>query len=147
MAEDVVNTAIQKNNLEQKKCITTDLKIHAAQDEMDFNRPLYYYGTDEKKIKLLVKNNPELGELIHPDLPYIKAEIVWAVQEEMCMTVEDALTRRTRGLLLHAQAAIEASPVVAKLMAKEMNKDQQWQDEQLSDFRLLAKNYLSAEYS
>ncbi len=46
-------------------------------------------------------------------LPYIKAEIVWAVQNEMCMTVDDALARRTRALLLDAKAAIESAPVVA----------------------------------
>jgi len=142
MAEDVINTAIQKNSLEDKKCVTNDLKIHAAQEESDFNRPLYYYGTDEIKIKSLVENNKALGELLHPDLPYILAEIAWAVREEMCLTVEDALTRRTRALLLDAKAAIEASPVVAALMAKEMNKDQQWQDEQLSEFKKLAQNYL-----
>lgn len=142
MAEDVINTAIQKNSLDDKKCVTNDLKIHAAREESDFNRPLYYYGTDEIKIKSLVENNKALGELLHPDLPYIHAEIVWAVREEMCLTVEDALTRRTRALLLDAKAAIEASPVVAALMAKEMNKDQQWQDEQLSEFKKLAQNYL-----
>jgi glycerol-3-phosphate dehydrogenase len=145
MAEDVINTAIQKKNLENKKCVTADLKIHGAREEMDFNRPLYYYGTDEKQIQALVQNDKSLGELLHPDLPYIKAEIVWAVRQEMCLTVEDALTRRTRALLLDANAAIEASPTVAKLIATELNKDQQWQDEQLRAFRELAKNYLPSD--
>ncbi|MBS1599433.1 MAG: glycerol-3-phosphate dehydrogenase/oxidase [Bacteroidetes bacterium] len=144
MAEDVINTAIQKNNLDNKKCVTNDLRIHAAKEVTDFNKPLYYYGTDEEQIKSLIKNNNALGELLHKDLPYIKAEIVWAVNQEMCMTVEDALTRRTRALLLDAQAAIESATVVAQLMASEMNKDQQWQDEQVNAFQELAKNYLSS---
>jgi len=145
MAEDVINTAIRKKELENKQCVTIGLKIHAAKEETDFNKPLYYYGTDEEKIQLLIQNNNVLGELLHVNLPYIKAEIIWAVQNEMCLTVEDALTRRTRALLLDAKAAVEASPVVAKLMAKEMNKDQHWEEEQVRAFKELARNYLPSE--
>jgi glycerol-3-phosphate dehydrogenase len=80
--------------------------------------------------------------LIHPSLPYIKAEIAWAVQNEMCMTVEDALSRRTRALLLDAKAAIESAPLVATMMAKEMGKDEFWIKEQIDSFISVAKNYL-----
>ena len=142
MAEDVINTSIKKSGLENKPCITTTLKIHGAKEDTDFNAALYYYGTDARQIQLLVQNDKSLGELIHKDLPYIKAEIIWAVQNEMCMTVEDALSRRTRSLLLDAKAAMEASPAVAKLMAKEMNKDENWQLGQVTQFMDLAKNYL-----
>jgi len=142
MAEDVIDIAIQKNNLENKSCVTNTLKIHGAREEDDFNRPLYYYGSDEEKIRALMKENNSLGELLHPDLPYIKAEIIWAVREEMCLTVEDALTRRTRALLLDAKAAIEVAPVVATLMAEELKTDQQWQEEQVRSFKEIAKNYL-----
>ena len=42
----------------------------------------------------------------------------------MCMTVEDALARRTRALLLDAKAAIESASLVANIMAKEMGKNE-----------------------
>ena len=58
------------------------------------------------------------------------------------MTVEDALSRRTRALLLDAKAAIESAPVVAQLMAKEMGKDESWITEQINIFNSIAKNYL-----
>ena len=60
----------------------------------------------------------------------------------MCMTVEDALSRRTRALLLDAKAAIESAPLVATLMAKEMGKDENWIKEQIDIFNSIAKNYL-----
>ena len=60
----------------------------------------------------------------------------------MCMTVEDALSRRTRALLLDAKAAIESAPAVASLMAKEMGKDDHWIKDQLNNFTSIAKNYL-----
>jgi glycerol-3-phosphate dehydrogenase len=142
MAEDVINTAIKKTGLEDKPCVTFDLRIHGAKKDTDFKEPLYYYGTDAAAIKSLVHKEKSLVELIHPNLAYIKAEIIWAVQNEMCMTVEDALARRTRALLLDAKAAIESAPVVAALMAKEMGKDDNWINEQVESFIKVAYNYL-----
>jgi len=70
------------------------------------------------------------------------AEIVWAVREELCMTVEDALSRRTRSLLLDARAAMECAEAVAALLAKELNRDLAWQQAQVEEFRRLAAGYL-----
>jgi len=142
MAEDVINTGIRKAGLENIPCKTSDLPIHGAKQDTDFNAALYYYGTDSDHIRSMVKNNPSLGERLHPGLPYIRAEIIWAVNNEMCMTVEDALARRTRALLLDAKAAIEISPVVAELMAKETGRGHEWQDEQIRNFMEVARNYL-----
>jgi glycerol-3-phosphate dehydrogenase len=142
MAEDVVNTAIKKNSLTDQPCVTEGLSIHGATQNTDFDTPLYYYGTDQQAIQLLIQEDETLNGLLHPDLPYIKAEIVWAVRNEMCMTVEDALARRTRALLLDAKAAIEAAPMVAALIAKEINANDQWIKEQVDLFTKTAKNYL-----
>lgn len=109
----------------------------------DFHAPLYYYGSDAPAIRALANTEPALGRLLHARLPYIGAEIVWAAREELCMTVEDALSRRTRALLLDAQAAIECSGTVAELLARELGKDQQWQEQQVAEFSKLAENYLA----
>ncbi|PKP32164.1 MAG: hypothetical protein CVT99_06760 [Bacteroidetes bacterium HGW-Bacteroidetes-16] len=44
----------------------------------------------------------------------------------MARTVEDFLSRRTRLLILDARASIEVAPVVAKMMAKELNQNRKW---------------------
>jgi len=142
MAEDVMEIAINKAGMSEKECVTKSLHIHGYKENNNYSAPLYYYGTDEAAIKDLIKKDNSLSELIHPSLPYIKAEIVWAVQNEMCMTAEDALARRTRALLLDAKAAIESAPLVAQMMAKEMKKDNDWIKNQLHTFNLTAKNYL-----
>jgi glycerol-3-phosphate dehydrogenase len=100
------------------------------------------YGSDAAAILLLTGTNPEWGERLHPRLPYIRAEIIWAAREELCMTVEDALSRRTRSLLLDAQAAIECAPVVASLLAAELGRDEIWETQQINFFRELAGQYL-----
>lgn len=162
MAEDTVNTAIARAGLDDRPCRTTTLPIHgspdatgidgaAARDKTsagipavtDFHAPLYYYGSDAPAILALAAGVPALGKQLHPRLPYIAAEIVWAAREELCVTVEDALSRRTRALLLDARAAMECAGVVAELLARELGKDASWQQQQVVAFRQLAESYLA----
>ncbi len=144
MAEDVMEIAVHKAGMSEKECVTKNLHIHGYKEHNDYRASLYYYGTDEEKVKAIIHEDRSLGELLHPCLPYIKAEIIWAVRNEMCMTVEDALARRTRALFLDAKASIESSTQVAQMMAKEMNKDDQWIKDQIQNFYSVAKNYLPA---
>jgi len=94
----------------------------------------------------LIKKNPELGEPIFPQKIYLKAQIAWAVRQEMARTVEDVLARRLRVLFLDAKLAIDMVPMVANIMAEELNKDSDWQKQQLNDFVNLANNYLLKSY-
>ena len=70
------------------------------------------------------------------------AEVLWAVREEMAMTVEDVLSRRVRLLFVDAREAIAAAPKVAAMMARELGRDQAWIDTQVKDFTDLAKTYI-----
>jgi len=142
MAEDVVNMAITTGNLATQPCVTKTLHVHGSEENTGSHRVQNYYGTDAAQIEALITKDASLGEPIHASLPYLKAEIVWAVRMEMCITLDDALARRTRALLLDAKAAIEAAPLVAAIMAAEMHKDLAWQNEQVAAFTAVAKNYL-----
>ncbi len=141
MAEDTVNTAIAQGSLPERACRTATLTIHGAMD-VDFDDPLHFHGTDAVAIRALADADAEWGRQLHPGLPYLMAEIVWAVREELCMTVEDALSRRTRSLLLDARAAMACAGPVAALLAKELKRDQAWQRAQVEEFEQLAAGYL-----
>ena len=86
--------------------------------------------------------SPRIETKIHPELPYIKAEVVWAAREEMARTIEDVLSRRTRGLLLGARASIEAAAVVADLLARELGRDEAWKKQAVADYKAVAQGYL-----
>ena len=118
MAEDVVDTAIEKAALSQRLCITREMKI---------------YGADQAPMPADISS-------FRPEAVYqlVKA----SVEKEMCMTVEDFLSRRTRTLLLDAKRAIDAAPSVAGAMAKALNKDSRWTEEQISSFKSMATHYL-----
>jgi glycerol-3-phosphate dehydrogenase len=116
------------------------MKLHGWMKKVDFDDPLCYYGSDAAAIRYL--QHQGFSQLIHPNLQYTIAEVVWAVGNEMAMTVEDVLARRTRALILDAKAAIEAAPLVADIMMKELNKDEAWKQQQLQDFYKVAEGYL-----
>jgi glycerol-3-phosphate dehydrogenase len=142
MAQDTIDKAIQTAQLTAFKCKTTNLSIHGNKKDIDRADHLYIYGVDRDALLELVKENRELGQKLHPGLEYTGAEVIWAVRHEMARTVEDVLARRVRVLFIDAQAAIEIAPLVAHLMAIEMNKDKSWEKGQVEQFSRLAKRYL-----
>jgi glycerol-3-phosphate dehydrogenase len=141
MAEDTIDQAVLVAGLQEKPCVTEDLRIHGWLKNVDMNNHLHVYGSDRVGIDQLKEENPELGEQIHPDLPYIKAEIIWAIRNEMAITIDDVLSRRTRMLLLNAQAALESAELVAEYLAQELDKDQAWVKQEVAEFNALAKEY------
>lgn len=144
MAEDAINQATKIANLSEKDCVTENLKIHGFQENAESFNDLTIYGTDSEEIEKLTKENPALADKLHAELPYRKAEIVWAVRNEMAETVEDVLARRTRALFLNSKAAIEIAPQVAEIMAEESNKEfaDIWIQEQIQTFNETARHYL-----
>ncbi len=142
MAKHAVDSAAAACRLPARECITDTLKIHGHTFNSNDQSGLSVYGNDANGIQELIAADPALQETIHPLLPYLKAEIVWAVKNEMAMTVEDVLARRTRALFLDAIAAMEAAPATAAIMAGLMQKDDNWQQQQIAAFKAVAAFYL-----
>jgi glycerol-3-phosphate dehydrogenase len=144
MGEDTVNQAAFVGGLEERESRTKTLPIHGSRPGTDARDPLSVYGADAEGVRALVREQPALGGKLHPRLPHVAAEVVWAARHEMARTVEDVLARRTRALLLDARAAIEAAPPVAELLGGELGRDAVWRATQVREFTTLAKGYLLA---
>ncbi|WP_028376552.1 glycerol-3-phosphate dehydrogenase/oxidase [Leeuwenhoekiella sp. MAR_2009_132] len=141
MAQDTINKAIALKKLPKKACQTSNLSIHGAMPTQDRDNHLYIYGTDQRGIAALIAADASLGEKLHSRLPFCKAEVVWAVRNEMARTVEDVLARRVRALFLDAEAAKEMTVEVATLIAEELHKDEAWKQDQIETFTRLANHY------
>lgn len=142
MSEDVVEKAIEAGSLKPALCKTEELPIHGSALPIDQHDHLYVYGSDREQVLALAKENKEWADKLHHRYDYLIAEVIWAVRHEMARNVEDVLARRLRLLFLDARAAIAAAPLTAKLIATELGKDDQWQNEQVASFAALADNYL-----
>ncbi len=141
MAQHAVDKALQSAGLKWVDCKTKNLPLHGwvpANETSHFS----IYGSDAASIKKMMQENVLLSEKIHTQYPYTKAEVKWMIENEMAITVEDMLARRIRLLFLDAKAAMEAAPVVAAMIAKELNKGQEWINDQVDTFIKLATGYL-----
>jgi len=140
MAEETIDRAIKSGTIEKRKCVTRNFSFY-SNGNLPRSERLRIYGSNAFQIEDLIREHPELEELIHAKLPYTKAEIVWICRNEMPVTLEDMLARRTRALILDARASAEAGPAVAALMAKELGFSKSWEENQISKYNDLIEIY------
>lgn len=138
MAEDAVDQAETIAGFDPRPCRTAALPIHGATESVPDQPYLQVYGTDAPAV-LSCKPEPKR---LHHRLPYLDAEVLWAVRGELACTVEDVLARRTRALFLDARAAMDMAPAVAELMATERGWSEEDKIRQATSFRDMARGYL-----
>jgi glycerol-3-phosphate dehydrogenase len=144
MAEDCVNQGAMLARLPERDCVTRTLPIHGFHNDAEKFGELAHYGSDAQGIVDLMRQDATLSRTLHDDLPYVAAEVVWAVRNEMARTVDDVLARRTRALYLNARAAMAMAPDVARFMATELGCDHAWRTAQVNAFTGIAQRYIVA---
>lgn len=141
MGEDTMNHFTPLTGIPVARGLTKAIKLHGYTTKPDGGHWMVY-GTDAARIKALAAAQPELNQPLHPRYPYLLAEVVWAVREEMALSIDDVLSRRIRLLVLDARAAREAAPEVARVMAAELGHGAAWMERQLAAFDKLVLKYL-----
>ncbi len=86
-----------------------------------------------------------MRERLIPDLPYLRAEVVYACRAEMAMTLEDVLARRTRLILEDGARGVGIAPQVAALMARELGWSSDHMNSQVEQYRALVEHQLESE--
>jgi glycerol-3-phosphate dehydrogenase len=142
MGEDAVDQAAVLADLPERPSRTAELHLHGWVDAPRPWAPWAEHGSDAPALAAVAAERPGWDEPLHVSLPYRAAEVVWAARHEMARSVEDVLARRTRALLLDARASAEVAPLVAKLLAGELGRDEAWQKTQVEDYRGLAAGYV-----
>ena len=92
------------------------------------------YGTGCQSVLREIERDPSLKARVAPNTSVIRAEILYAVREEMAQTLGDVVFRRTElGTLGHpGEAALETC---AELMARELHWDSARMTQELSTVR------------
>jgi glycerol-3-phosphate dehydrogenase len=143
MAEDTLDFAIKQSLIAAAPCHTNHVPLHGCPMTTPHatNSFAAEYGSDIAALQQIASDDPALAQRIDPELPYTFAMAIYAARYEFARTLEDVLSRRTRALLLNAEATLRAAPVVAALIAAELSQDQSWIDAQLADFRTLVQQH------
>jgi glycerol-3-phosphate dehydrogenase len=139
MSEHTVDEVV-KHTGKAKKCKTKNLQFIGAKG---FRSSLLSgadahlaerFGSELKKVKELIAQDPSLGEPLIVGLPYLRAEAVFACRSEMAQTLDDVLSRRTRARIINRRATLASARKVAELMATELHWDSAEIDRQVALF-------------
>lgn len=157
MAEDVLDKVLGDGH---PKCNTLDISLHGG-DGYTESLPIQLiqkYGLMEDVAKHLVKTYggrawevaamceptgkqwPRYGVPLAANYPYIEAEVRFACKEFAC-TIEDILSRRTRLAFLNSEAAMEALPRVADIMATELGWSKKAKQAQIETAKAYLESY------
>jgi glycerol-3-phosphate dehydrogenase len=103
------------------------------------------YGTEMKQVLQLVADDASLAQPLIADLPYIRAEVVYACREEMAMTPGDVLARRTSITLEDRQRGLDVVDAVAAIMAKELGWSVNQRSYLVGNYRANVEQQMRAE--
>jgi len=109
-------------------------------EHLEFN-----FGSHARSILDLIEKDESLRERLVLDLPYVRAEVVYACRAEMAMTLEDMLARRTRIILEDGARGASIAPQVASLMARELGWSSDQANSQVEQYRALVRHQLESE--
>jgi glycerol-3-phosphate dehydrogenase len=142
MAEDTVDEVVRvlghRAPKDVKRCRTARLALRGAEglkpllapgaagqhglDEDVFAALVRRHGGETPQVLALASGHPELLEPLVPGMKQLRVEAIWAVRQEMALTVEDVLSRRVRAGIRRAAATAEASSAIADLLAEEWGR-------------------------
>lgn len=156
MAKDAVDTACDLLGI-SADCRTETHRLVGAKDwDTDFWKKIQAefvleedvakhlsqkYGSRASEVMALASKNPELAARLLLNFPFIKAEVVYAVREEMACTLRDFLARRIRLEITDWEAAKSVAPEVARLMAKELGGPQDKERKEASAYIALIQGF------
>jgi glycerol-3-phosphate dehydrogenase len=103
-------------------------------DEVTARHLLEKFGDEAPAVLATAATNPELKSPIVVGAPAIQAEIVYCARQEMAITIEDVLARRIGLQTFSWSLAMQAAPVVAGHLARELGWSQEEKDGAVRDY-------------
>ena len=135
MAEDVIDRAVLELRRATKDSVTEKVPLVGADGYFALEQQteriaqenglavetvthlLNRYGSLISEILVIIKEQPKLAKRLDSDLPYIKAEIIYAASHEGAQSVDDVISRRTRLSFEAINHAVHLAEEVATLIA------------------------------
>ena len=153
MAEDLMDFLVDEKILDKKEiCITKNYKLIGNQEKhKDLEKLISFYpitkntkeslitlyGTNATKV-LTLANKLDNFQLINENLPYLKVEIIYCIENEFVKKPVDFLSRRIGLCFIDKKASLSCVDVVCDEMRKLYN----WNKDELEFQKKESKEYI-----
>jgi glycerol-3-phosphate dehydrogenase len=162
MAKDVIDRAVIELRKITNESVTEKLPLVGADgyfaleqqkerlahesglDVETISHLLNRHGSLISEILELVEEQPKLSAKLDSQLPYIKAEIVYAASHEGARSVDDVISRRTRLSFEAANHALHLAEDVAALIAPILGWSAKERKESIAQYRELVEREIAA---
>jgi glycerol-3-phosphate dehydrogenase len=103
------------------------------------------YGSEAESLLQLIAGDLSLAQIIAPELPYVMAEVAYACQSEMAVTLADVLARRLHLNFEDWSRGVQPAPAVAKVMARSLGWSDAETDAQVAQYKAAIEKEMAAE--
>lgn len=100
------------------------------------------YGTKAEEVLQIIAADEEAKDRIHQNYPFIKAEVIYTIRQEMVCSLRDFFARRTRMELMDWKATLSSLETVANLMAIELHWSDIQKQENIIAYQKLLKSFI-----
>ena len=162
MGRDVIDLAVNELRKLSPESVTEKLpligtdgyfalvqQIEAIADESGLDSQtvthlLNRYGSLISEILDLIKADASLAKKLDADLPYLKAEIYYAVSHEGARSVEDVISRRTRIAFEAHNQGLDLADAIAEIIAPVLDWSTKERKASVAAYELLVERELAA---
>ncbi|MEO0686768.1 MAG: FAD-dependent oxidoreductase, partial [Cyanobacteria bacterium J06649_11] len=163
VGEEMIDAVLKRTKKSPKPCSTdsmplpgcilpSDRRIQSAIDQYEsilkidtIDHLFSVYGARASEVLALTEDNPALREFVNPGLPDIKAQIVYAVENESAHTLVDILRRRTT-MAMNGHYGLNLLPVVTEVLEKHCGWTEVKSDRAVEDYRFYMEHNCIPDY-
>ncbi|MBI2191457.1 MAG: glycerol-3-phosphate dehydrogenase/oxidase [Planctomycetes bacterium] len=146
MAEEVVDRVARRLGRRPGRCRTADMPLDEEgacprpdTDAEGFQGPRDRYGPGCRIVEELAASDPRWASSLVPGLPYRRADVRYAVEHEMAMTLEDVLVRRVPLFYEDRGHGLACASEVAEVLGDALGWGPQAREEQARRYQDLAR--------
>jgi glycerol-3-phosphate dehydrogenase len=115
----------------------------ATGDAVIAERLVRAHGSRWRRVWAFVERDASLSARVTPERPYVLAELRYAVEEEMALTLGDLLIRRTPVAFETKDHGLAAARRIAELVRRWLGERADWGARALEDYELEVERMFS----
>jgi glycerol-3-phosphate dehydrogenase len=156
MAQDAIDAALGASEARRRPSATAELPLVGALPRPELDglaqrlaseqgldgavaaRLVARHGSEAREVVMLGKER-DLMKRLAPDVEHLEAEVAWAARNELALSLDDVLARRTRLAQERPDRAASIAPRAAEILGAELGWNEKRQSREVTGFLAAAR--------